>query len=456
MYCAQLLLARNFIDCLKDIYVTRIIPIRVTIIGICMLFAFSFYQHCAHCAHCASADEIDPLSDLPAMLGADDIQYFSSTYDLEGLYWALSNVFYRSERNPDAKQIKNMLPEVIVSKGGGSTYTSAYKIKHDLEQAYYLVEHSIDLEDDVREYYKNVIIPTLEQIQSNIPALEDLQKTMGLYAFQKTDYSILGIQNIYNKAFHVPEYSFSENSILSEKFQQPKTKEIIKKQWFNSDRPGVVVIDDILSPSALSTVQKLLMESTVWYQTKMPQKFGGYVGAYIDDGLHQRILLALAYDLHKALPEIMTGHDLKYLWAYKYDSEYSGINTHADQAAINVNIWVTPDDANLDPDSGGLIVFTAKPPVDWGFDAYNMETERVEKQLLEPTNYANVTIPYRSNRAVIFDSALFHRTDNFRFKQGYQNRRINLTILYGDMQKACSSSTTCGDADADADADASS
>eukprot|EP00957_Ditylum_brightwellii_P061536 4669730-Ditylum_brightwellii.AAC.1 len=83
----------------------------------------------------------------------------------------------------------------------------------------------------------------------------------------------------------------------------------------------------------------------------MPKKFGGYVGAYIDDGLHDRILLALAFELNKALPRIMEGHPLKYLWAYKYDSDYTGINTHADQAAVNVNLWITPEDANLDKES---------------------------------------------------------------------------------------------------------
>jgi hypothetical protein len=56
--------------------------------------------------------------------------------------------------------------------------------------------------------------------------------------------------------------------------------------------------------------------------------------------------------------------------------------------------------------------------------------------LLKPTNYANVTIPYKQNRAVLFDSALFHHTDKFKFKKGYENRRINLTLLYGDMIKA--------------------
>lgn len=99
----------------------------------------------------------------------------------------------------------------------------------------------------------------------------------------------------------------------------------------------------------------------------MPHKFGGYVGAYIDDGLYQKILLTLAFELHRALPKIMKDHPLKYLWAYKYDSDYTGISTHADQAAVNVNLWITPDDANLDPNSGGLVIFTAKPPSDWDF-----------------------------------------------------------------------------------------
>lgn len=389
----------------------------------------------------AANEEIDPLGDLPPMLDSDDISFFASTYDIEELHWALSNVFFRSERNPDPNHIKHSLSQAIISKGGGSTYTTAYKIKLDLEQAHYLVEHSIGMDENLKEYYKDVVIPTLTRLQQNIPPLQDLQRTGGLYGFRPYDYSSLGIQNVYNKAFYNPEYPYTAETILSEKFHQNKQE--IQHQWFHSDQPGVIVVDDVLSPSTLSTIRTLLLESTVWYQTKMPEKFGGYAGAYIDDGLHQKILLALAFELHKALPEIMTGHDLKYLWAYKYDSEYTGINTHADQAAVNVNIWLTPDDANLDPTSGGLVVFTTKPPSDWDFDAYNMDTERVEKDILEPTNYANVTVPYKMNRAVIFDSALFHHTDKFKFKDGYKNRRINLTILYGEMQRECTDPSTC-------------
>jgi len=196
----------------------------------------------------------------------------------------------------------------------------------------------------------------------------------------------------------------------------------------------------------------------------MPHKFGGYVGAYIDDGMHQKILLELAFQLHRALPKIMKDHALKYLWAYKYDSNFTGINTHADQAAVNVNIWLTPDSANMDKSSGGLVVFTAKPPRNWSFEVhtnlvhviselmfsshsqknvctkeYNTDTERVLKDILVPTDFANVTISYKANRAVIFDSALFHHTDKFTFREGYENKRINLTLLYGNMKLATTS-----------------
>ena len=47
-----------------------------------------------------------------------------------------------------------------------------------------------------------------------------------------------------------------------------------------------------------------------------------------------------------------------------------------------------------------------------------------------------MTVPYRANRAVIFDSDLFHETDQIAFKEGYLNRRINITMLYGTREQA--------------------
>lgn len=46
-----------------------------------------------------------------------------------------------------------------------------------------------------------------------------------------------------------------------------------------------------------------------------------------------------------------------------------------------------------------------------------------------------MTIPYRQNRAVIFDSDLFHASDEVRPRPGYENPRINVTLLYGDREE---------------------
>lgn len=106
---------------------------------------------------------------------------------------------------------------------------------------------------------------------------------------------------------------------------------------------------------------------------------------------------------------------------------------------VNVNLWITPDEANLDPNSGGLVVFTVKPPREWSFDKFNSNWEYIDEHLLRPSGYANVTVPYRQNRAVIFNSFLFHKTQDCKFRQGYENRRINLTFLYGENQSIKSS-----------------
>ena len=45
------------------------------------------------------------------------------------------------------------------------------------------------------------------------------------------------------------------------------------------------------------------------------------------------------------------------------------------QAAVNLNFWLTPEDANLDKKSGGLVIYTQKPPAHWTFEQYNQVTQ---------------------------------------------------------------------------------
>ncbi len=97
---------------------------------------------------------------------------------------------------------------------------------------------------------------------------------------------------------------------------------------------------------------------------------------------------------------------------------------------MNVNFWIAPDDANRDADSGGLVVWDVKPPADWDFSRYNGNDAAI-RAFLTQSGAKAITVPHRANRAVIFDSDLFHATDRIDFREGYENRRINVTMLYG-------------------------
>jgi hypothetical protein len=176
-----------------------------------------------------------------------------------------------------------------------------------------------------------------------------------------------------------------------------------------------------------------LLESTIWFQVKK----SGYLGAYLKEGLANPLIIKIAEELRKKFPKIFKDHPINQIWAYKYDSRAKntnsplrGINVHADFAAINVNFWITPNEANLNPESGGLIVYDVEAPKDWDFKTYNNNEQKIREELKKSKGNTKV-IPYNENRAVIFNSNLFHETDSYEFKVGYENRRINVTLLYG-------------------------
>ncbi len=94
---------------------------------------------------------------------------------------------------------------------------------------------------------------------------------------------------------------------------------------------------------------------------------------------------------------------------------------------------MTPDDANLLPDSGGLAVCLAPPPPDWSLTGYHADTGGIAA-FLERHADDLMIVPYRENRAVMFESRLYHRSDAPHFAPGYENHRINVTLLYGCRQ----------------------
>jgi len=213
---------------------------------------------------------------------------------------------------------------------------------------------------------------------------------------------------------------------LESRAVNPVNAEDAARQW-HENIPQLVVVDNLLTDEALAALRLFCLGSTVW-RTGYDS---GYLGAFPEHGFSAPLLAQIAEEFRSVFSGICGTLPLKYAWAFKYDSTMDGVHIHADDALVNVNFWITPDEANLDPQSGGLLVWNVPAPRNWDFTKFASD-QAATRDFLARNQAKAITVPHKANRAVIFDSELLHQTNKVRFKEGYDNRRINVTLLYGE------------------------
>ena len=198
------------------------------------------------------------------------------------------------------------------------------------------------------------------------------------------------------------------------------------QRWQDS-HPRMVVIENFLTPAALEKLRRYCAGSTIWRRNYD----AGYIGATPEDGLACPLMAQIAEEIAATFPQMISAHAFRYLGAFKYDSTLStGTNTHADNSVVNVNFYIAPDEANLDPDSGGMDIWDVSAPPGDGMRRYNAD-EALARDFLQASGARLTRVPHRANRAVIFQSDLFHKTSDCRFREGYRNKRINVSLLFG-------------------------
>jgi hypothetical protein len=102
-------------------------------------------------------------------------------------------------------------------------------------------------------------------------------------------------------------------------------------------------------------------------------------------------------------------------WSFIHNNiQKETVHKHADPGSlITFNIWCTPDICVLDDNEkyNGIVIY----------DTFNInDVEKCSKKI----------VPYKFNRVVVFDSRKIHESLLSRFKEGYENRKINYTFLY--------------------------
>jgi len=191
---------------------------------------------------------------------------------------------------------------------------------------------------------------------------------------------------------------------------------------------GIVVVDNFLIPK----YSLRLRDFTLFYNKKEDiYKDYAAINFYRYDPTRVWFsLLSDIVDQSKLKFNFLSQSDFIRGWSFIYDNISDGVNIHADPAGINLNYWVTPDECmDLASNTNGLDIWTICPPPDWGHDLYNKRPDLCIKYVEEHKAH-RVSVPYRFNRLIIFNSKFFHKTQPVRAKPGYENRRVNYTFLY--------------------------
>ena len=196
---------------------------------------------------------------------------------------------------------------------------------------------------------------------------------------------------------------------------------------FQERQAGAVYFDELLTVPALVRLKHYLLESTIWHDFS---HIDGFVASYLEDGLACPLLLQVADEIRQTFPELLADRPLAQAWAFKGLQCGAAVDAHADDAAISLNLWLTPDEANLDAQRGGLAICCTPPPSEWQIKGYDADNAQIAEFIARHTD-DTLYVPYRENRAVLFASRLFHRSDAPQFAQGYENHRINITMLFG-------------------------
>ena len=291
---------------------------------------------------------------------------------------------------------------------------SLYRLKHDMQQAEYLDFKNYSI-PGINEFMKtgNKILNRKDNLENNKNFNEKFllssDEMNSLYTFHKANY-------IYETA-DISDGCINPNNNWNN----------IEDEYFNNSKQ-IIYIDNFLSDHAIKELREFCLTSKIWIEERRNK----YLGSFSDKGFISLVHLQIAAELKKKLPRLFGKHRLGRFWAFKYDTFLGkGINIHADFAAINLNFWITPDEFNNNKNAGGLKVYDIPAPESWTFKKYNKNAEEIYKHLKKKKARCT-NIPYRFNRAVLFNSDYFHETDEIDFKDKYEGRRINVTYLFGD------------------------
>lgn len=216
-------------------------------------------------------------------------------------------------------------------------------------------------------------------------------------------------------------------STLADRDWNAAQRDLRHSQPFN-----VALLDDFLTVAALARLREELLEDSGWQVLDWGDEHRGLAERYLHNSRPRTPTVAqVAGELRRALPGTLAGMRLVSHWAILCLAD-TGVGVHADNASVVINLWLTPDECNLDPASGGLTLFDVKRAPELRYPDF-VNDRFCRRYIDERSQGGRFEVPYRCNRATLFDGSTFHATQPVRFSAGARREmRLNLSLAFDE------------------------
>ena len=139
--------------------------------------------------------------------------------------------------------------------------------------------------------------------------------------------------------------------------------DLINKNYIIKKIPNtnITIIDNLLVDYILN-----ILRIRMQLATKLDDIYTDYQAINYDAYNDQ-----LTKDISTEIADKFNLKNFKRAWSFVYNKISKGTDFHADPSNINVNIWVTPDNAISNKNKNGLIICNKKPPSSWNREQWN-------------------------------------------------------------------------------------